>query len=271
MYAKIPLENIKKIQIVQTDCKKTVAQVKASTGAQYVFNGGLYNFTTRQPLCKLRVDGKTYANDQYGYWTYAWNTGKDIQMIHSDQLSNYQNGIACVAMIKDGQNTLMNYNSDLGGSRQRTAMGLDSSGNLVLYCDKTGKTMEQLREIMRSYGCVSALSLDGGGSTGGDFNGQTVTTTRKVANYICVFVNEEKSSCPFREPTGLIKQGSTGEGAKWTQWMLNEASGAGLTVDGIFGTKSVNALKAFQKDEKITVDGISGATTRARLKAKVGT
>lgn len=269
MYAKIPLANIKKIQIVQANCTKTVAQVKASTGAQYVFNGGLYNFTTRKPLCKLRVDGKTYANDQYGYWSYAWNTGNDIHMIHSDQMGQYQNCIACVSMIKDGQNTLMNYNSDLGGSRQRTAMGLDGSGNLVLYCDKTGKTMEQLREVMRSYGCVSALALDGGGSTGGDFNGKTVTTTRKVANYICVFVNDGKNSCPYTEPTALVRQGSTGEGAKWTQWMLNAAMKANLTVDGIFGTKSVAALKEFQKKSGLTVDGISGPSTRAKLKATV--
>lgn len=269
MYAKIPLANITKIQIVQTNCKKTVAQVKAMTGAQYVLNGGLFNFTTRKPLCKLRVDGKTYANDEYGYWSYAWNTGNDIHMIHSDQMGQYENCIACVSMIKDGQNTLMNYNSDLGGSRQRTAIGLDGSGNLVLYCDKTGRTMEQLREIMRKYGCVSALSLDGGGSTSGDFNGQTVTTTRKVANYICVFVEEAKVSCPFHEPSALIRQGSTGEGAKWTQWMLNAATRSGLTVDGIFGNKSVTALKAFQKQSGIAVDGISGATTRSKLKAVV--
>lgn len=269
MYAKIPLEKIKKIQIVQTDCKKTVAQVKASTGAQYVCNGGLYNFTTRKPLCKLRVDGVTYANDQYGYWSYAWNTGSDIRMIHSDQMSQYQNCIACVSMLKDGQNTIMSYNDDLGGSRQRTAIGLDGSGNLVLYCDKTGKTMEQLREVMRGYGCVSAIALDGGGSTSGDFNGQTVTTTRKVANYICVFIEEDKTACPYTEPTGLVKSGTRGEGAKWTQWMLNAAMNAGLSVDGIFGTKSVAALKSFQSKYSLAVDGICGSKTRKKLKEVV--
>lgn len=269
MYAKIPLEKIKKIQIVQTDCKKTVAQVKKSAGAQYVCNGGLYNMATGKPLCKLRVDGKTYADDQYGYWSYAWNTGSDIVMIHSDQLPQYRNGIACVSMIKDGQNTLMNYNSDMGGSRQRTAIGLDNVGNLVMYCDKTGKTMEQLREIMRGHGCVSAISLDGGASSSGDFNGQTVTTTRKVANYICVFVKEDKTKCPFAEPAGLVKSGSRGEGAKWVQWYLNAAMDAGLAVDGIFGNKSVSALSAFQSKYSLAVDGICGANTRKKLKEVV--
>lgn len=270
MYAKIPLKDITKIQIVQTNCKKTVAQVKQSTGAQYVFNGGLYNMATGKPLCKLRVDGTTYANDQYGYWSYAWDTGSDIHMIHSDQMPQYQNCIACVSMIKDGQDTLMNYNADLGGSRQRTAMGLDSSGNLVLYCDKAGKTMEQLREVMRGYGCVSAISLDGGGSTSGDFNGQTVTTTRKVANYVCVFVTEDTQRCPYAEPTALIRNGSRGEGAKWAQWMLNATIHSGLSVDGIFGSKSVSALKSFQSKYSLTVDGICGVNTRAKMKEVAG-
>lgn len=269
MYAKIPLKKITKIQIVQADCKKTVAQVKQSTGARYVLNGGLYNFTTRKPLCKLRVDGVTCANDQYGYWSYAWDHGNDIHMIHSDQMPQYQNCIACVSMIKDGANTLMNYNDDLGGSRPRTAIGLDNSGNLVLYCDKTGRTMEQLREVMRSYGCVSAISLDGGGSTGGDFNGQVVTTTRKVANYICVFVEEETQTCPYAEPTVLIKNGSRGEGSKWVQWMLNATMSADLSIDGIFGSKSVSALKSFQSKYGLTVDGICGAATRKKLKEVV--
>lgn len=269
MYAKIPLNKIRKIQIVQTDCKKTVEQVKTSTGAQYVLNGGLYNFTTRKPLCKLRVDGKTYANDQYGYWSYAWNVGKDIQMIHSDQMAQYQNCIACVSMIKDGKNTLMNYNSDLGGSRQRSAIGLDSAGNLVLYCDKSGKTMEQLREAMRGYGCVSAIALDGGGSSSGDFNGKTVTTTRKVANYICVIVEEDEVKCPYTEPTGIVKSGSRGEGAKWVQWMLNAAMSSGLAEDGIFGSKSVSALKSFQSKYSLAVDGICGINTRKKLKEVV--
>lgn len=270
MYAKIPLNKIRKIQIMQTDCKKTVAQVKKSTGAQYVLNGGLYNFTTRKPLCKLRVDGKTYANDQYGYWSYAWDIGNDIKMIHSDQMPQYQNCIACVSMLKDGKNTVMNYNADLGGSRPRTAIGLDSSGDLVLYCDKTGKTMEQLREVMRGHGCVSAIALDGGGSTSGDFNGQTVTTTRKVANYICVFVEEDKQKCPYTEPTGLIQNGSRGEGAKWVQWMLNTTISSGLNVDGIFGSKSVSALKSFQSKYSLTVDGICGVNTRNKMKEVAG-
>lgn len=75
---------------------------------------------------------------------------------------------------------------------------------------------------------------------------------------------------PFKEPILNIKNGSKGEGAKWVQFELNK-HGANLVVDGIFGTKSVAALKNFQKkafpNEPKQWDGICGKGTRAKLKA----
>ena len=162
MYAKIPLNKIKKIAIIQTNCKKTMTQVRKKYSCQYIVNGGVYNFTTRKPCCKLRANGVTYANDKYGYWMIGWDKGQDIKMIHSDDMEHYLNGIACVAVLKDGKNITLNYNSDMGGARPRTAIGLDNSGNLILYCNKANRTIEQTREIMRGYGCVDALNLDGG-------------------------------------------------------------------------------------------------------------
>lgn len=80
-----------------------------------------------------------------------------------------------------------------------------------------------------------------------------------------VAVNDFVTACPYKEPTANIKQGSTGAGAQWVQWQLNR-HGASLTVDGIFGAKSVAALKSFQKSKGLTNDGICGKSTRAKLK-----
>ena len=73
------------------------------------------------------------------------------------------------------------------------------------------------------------------------------------------------SVCPYREPTANVRLLSIGEGAKWTQWMLN-ACGAKLTVDGIFGPLSVKALKAFQTANRLSTDGVCGPATRLALK-----
>jgi peptidoglycan hydrolase-like protein with peptidoglycan-binding domain len=47
--------------------------------------------------------------------------------------------------------------------------------------------------------------------------------------------------------------------------MLNAVRGAGLTVDGIFGTKTKNAVISFQTAQGLTADGICGAKTWAAL------
>ena len=72
-------------------------------------------------------------------------------------------------------------------------------------------------------------------------------------------------SSPYTEPTTLIRTTSSGTGVKWVQDMLNH-NGYSLTVDGVFGTKTYNAVVSFQKAKGLSVDGIVGYATRTSLK-----
>jgi peptidoglycan hydrolase-like protein with peptidoglycan-binding domain len=59
-----------------------------------------------------------------------------------------------------------------------------------------------------------------------------------------------------------VKNGSKGDAVKAVQWQLrNEYGFTTLKVDGIFGTATGNAVKAFQKKYKLTQDGIVGRNT----------
>lgn len=60
-------------------------------------------------------------------------------------------------------------------------------------------------------------------------------------------------------PTAAVKKGSTGENAKRTQTYLNWCLGSGLVVDGIAGTKTVAAIKKYQKRYGLSVDGVFGS------------
>jgi N-acetylmuramoyl-L-alanine amidase len=177
----------RKILIYINTARKTIAQVKAETGCDSIINGGLFDGAFR-PVCHLKANGTVYAKDQYTYWGYGWNDN-DIKMI--SDYSAYKNYICCVDMVRNGQAEKMYYNADMGGARQRTAIGLFADGRMWIYCDKTGKTPEQLQQIALSAGLESAIMLDGGGSTQGIFPGGTVTSSRIVHNFICVWADSE--------------------------------------------------------------------------------
>ena len=64
-----------------------------------------------------------------------------------------------------------------------------------------------------------------------------------------------------------VGQGETGKRVSDLQARLN-ALGAKLKVDGIFGPKTLAAVKAFQKSHGLKVDGLVGPKTTAALRAK---
>ena len=77
--------------------------------------------------------------------------------------------------------------------------------------------------------------------------------------------NEDPNRNPYDEPTKNVKLNTRGNDARWVQYALNK-KGAHLIVDGIFGVKSVDALKSFQFSHGLVADGICGEKTRAALK-----
>lgn len=179
--------NPKRVSIYINTGRKTIAQVKAETGCDAVINGGLFDGAFR-PVCHLKADGRVFVADQYKYWGYGWD---DNNVTLTADYGNFDNYIACVCMVRNGQAEPLIYPSDMGGARQRTAIGRHPDGRLWIYCDKTGKTPEQLQQIALSEGLDSAIMLDGGGSTQGIFPSGTVTSTRIVHNFICVWADDE--------------------------------------------------------------------------------
>lgn len=64
-------------------------------------------------------------------------------------------------------------------------------------------------------------------------------------------------------PKQVLKRGMRGEDVKWLQQKLTEKGYPVGAIDGIFGTKTEQALKDFQTD--VFVDGILGAKTLEKL------
>lgn len=190
----IPLQDVERVRIYINKGVRTLAEVKALTGADCVINGGL--FEGSKAVCHLKADGTVYASDPYTYWGYAWDQGPDMALIGVPALTK-RNYICCVCLVRGGKAEHLIYNSDLGGSRPRTAMGL-KAGALVLYCSGEGQTPEELQRMCLEEGWDSAVMLDGGGSSQCDLgDGQRLTAPRRVHNLICVYLKHREEESPM--------------------------------------------------------------------------
>lgn len=210
-----------KVSIYVNTGRKTMAQIKKELGCDIIINGGIYNMSTFVPYCWLKADGKLLASDHYTYYGYGWNA-YNLIMDTSANIGKYNNYIACVAMLKDGQKLDLIYDKAMGGRRGRSAIGLRSDGNVVAWCTSDGSyalTPEQLQEEMQKLGCVSALMLDGGGSSQCLTPNGSITSSRIVQNFICIWIAKEqteqhqsaqtptcsygtKTECQYRPPCG---------------------------------------------------------------------
>ncbi len=75
------------------------------------------------------------------------------------------------------------------------------------------------------------------------------------------------TTCPYTEPVATLRKGDNNDGVKWLQWHLAQLGYLDEgSVDGSFGAMTETAVKNFQEDKALTVDGLVGSGTRAALK-----
>ena len=179
-----------RLAIYVNTARKTAAQIQQETGCTALINGGLFNMSTFAPVCHLKVDGKVLAADQYSYWGYGW-TGDGFPALVSDY-SGLDNYIACVCLVRNAKAEPLYYSAAMGGARPRTAFGTFADGRVWLYADDANLTPEQLQTLAIKTGVQDAIMLDGGGSTQGILPGGSVSSTRRVHNFLLVWEEESK-------------------------------------------------------------------------------
>ncbi|MGB9812837.1 MAG: peptidoglycan-binding domain-containing protein [Thermovenabulum sp.] len=106
---------------------------------------------------------------------------------------------------------------------------------------------------------VKFLNVDAvsAATNGGNTSTQAQTTTNKPTT-------TSATSKTFKGITRFLALHSYGEDVKLLQTLLNQ-HGYKLKVDGIFGPKTLAAVKDFQKKNGLKVDGIVGPKTLAKL------
>ena len=202
----IPLSSVERMELRITNCRKTLSQVKSETGAHYVLNGGMWNPDgSACPL--LKVGGVMRSGTPWRTMGYAWDKGPDIRM--TSEYEGAANFIAVTALIASGKPVdKPSYGSAQGGKRGRSVIGL-RGGSLALYCSGNGTrdtaTPETLRDELAGLSWSSAVMLDGGGSSQCDFGGERITASRKVHNWICVWLKQGGQKPPEEEDKPMSK------------------------------------------------------------------
>ena len=190
---RIPLGTIERIAIIFGG-GRSMAQVKGD--ADYIMNAGFYSMTTGKPVGHLKAAGKVYAKETWNCFGITWDKGDDIRMtvIPDKGGANYISGTELLTPgLKPGAK--LHYPAEQGGTRPRTALALDGE-SLILYCADTPNTPEGVRDELASAGAVSAIMLDSGGSTQCDFQGKKISSSRRVNNYIAVWLRKGTGEDP---------------------------------------------------------------------------
>ena len=245
--------------------KKTMAQIKAETGADVIINGGL--FETRKPwiaYCPLKVNGEDITHCTDAYWGYGWHEGRADMQLHLGIGNDLDNYIACVCMIRNGAAETMYIQSDMAYACPRTFIGRYPDGRVLFYADGNSMTPWELQAYALTLGLDSAVMLDGGGSSRGisPAGEYKQVSERKCHNYILAWLNER---CPYPEPTEEIGRPNP-DWVKWIQWHLRK-HGFDMAVNGVFDEAMHNACVEFMsRYPNITADGIVGRLTRGKLK-----
>ncbi|MCL6626282.1 MAG: peptidoglycan-binding protein [Alicyclobacillus shizuokensis] len=107
--------------------------------------------------------------------------------------------------------------------------------------------------MKRTMLALSALGILSAGTVGG-----VLPTTAYAAT-------SSHSTTAVKYPGHLIEMGSRGTYVKEVQQQLNKLGYSCGTADSIFGSKTLKAVKAFQKAHHLTVDGVVGLSTWTAL------
>ena len=166
--------------------------------------------------------------------------------------------------VKDSKGNTYDVSYDAGTG---TWKGKDINGKAFSLTTEQITSADTNKKILSTSVSLSdkAATSGSGGGGGGGTPAKTQNTSTSTTN---------APSYPYgkaSDTSGNIKQGAKGQAVKAIQYALNKlgyGNSGTKSLDGVFGSGTKSAVKAFQKAMGISADGIVGKNTRAKFKAK---
>ena len=212
----------------------TVAAVKKFQKANGIDDTGIVNSTTRRYLWPTSIDQQEQEDDS------SKDTEYDTYTRPTLRLGSYGKYVSSAQMRLKA-----------GGFLLGTADGIFGA-----------KTKQAVIALQKEYG----LEQDGviGASTWEILMSFSLDTTEQTSEY-----DEESSS--IGGVTNKLQLGDKGaEVTRLQTWLIDLGYLDDGQADGIFGRKTRTAVRKFQKDNKLTVDGVVGTKTYVKLYEALG-
>ena len=202
--AVIPRAAITRAALVEAG-GRSMEQVKAACGCQYILNSWFYDTITGRPVGNLKIDGTVKAAAGWNGWGLTWDKGADIRLdiLPDNGGASYLSGVELLTPTR-GPGKALSYSPEYGGTRGRSAVLL-AGARVILYCSGDGTRdatpPERLRadlvEVGGQYANTAnllALGLDSGGSSQCDFgDNKIIHSARRVAGYFCVWTTDAQT------------------------------------------------------------------------------
>ena len=162
------------------------------------------------------------------------------------------------------------YFRDILGKNPRTFFGQKLDGTIVFIAadgrstNEAGLTSNEQREVAKALGLRDAANLDGGGSSVIMIGDNIINKSYDGRGLGNIFVGYRKYT---QDELPTLKKGAKGVWVNLLQRLLiHHGFDCGPTgADGDFGSKTYDAVVAFQRAKSLVVDGIVGPKTWGEL------
>lgn len=211
--------------------------------------------TTESPKgsnkCKYNTEyyGRAVVGSSYPWCcTFVWWVFKQAGV--SDLFFDGQKTAYCP--------TLLNYYKKKG---QLVTSGY-KPGDIVFF-NFSGGTSASHVGICKGWDGTNITTIDGNTGTDNEANGGAVMERKRNKRYIVAVARPKysKGGNTVDVTLDVLKNGSKSGNVKALQILLNGHGCSCGTADGVFGAKTLAAVKKFQTAKKLGVDGCVGAQT----------
>ena len=109
---------------------RSMEQVKAACGCQYIINSWFYDTTTGKAVGNLKINGSVKASAGWNGWGLTWDKGADIRLdiVPDNGGASYLSGVELLTPTR-GPGKALSYSPEYGGTRGRSAVLLGFPSN----------------------------------------------------------------------------------------------------------------------------------------------